>query len=136
LAWRARAALLKRLTMGAFGVFLGGRTSFAAINGAVPEPITMGVIAIAALAANLGVALLLYSYRRGDANMRSVWLCSRNDVIGNVAVVLAALGVFGTGSVWPDLFVAAIMAALALTASITVVRHSLRELGYETAAQA
>jgi hypothetical protein len=91
--WRARAALLKGLTMGAFGVFVGGRTSFAAINGAVPEP------------------------------------------IGNVAVVLAALGVFGTGSVWPDLFVAAIMAALALTASVTVVGHSLRELGYETAAQ-
>jgi Co/Zn/Cd efflux system component len=87
----------------------------------------MGAIAIAALAANAGVALLLYAYRSGDANMRSVWLCSRNDVIGNLAVLLAAVGVFGTGTLWPDLFVAVVMAGLALTASSAVVSHSLRE---------
>jgi Co/Zn/Cd efflux system component len=70
----------------------------------------MGAVGALALAANVGVALLLYRYRTGDANMRSVWICSRNDAIGNVAVMLAALGVFGTGSAWPDLIVATIMA--------------------------
>jgi Co/Zn/Cd efflux system component len=127
LLWRARAALVKGLTMGAFGVFVLARSTAAALTGTPPEPITMGAIAIAALAANAGVALLLYAYRSGDANMRSVWLCSRNDVIGNLAVLLAAVGVFGTGTLWPDLFVAVVMAGLALTASSAVVSHSLRE---------
>lgn len=83
---------------------------------------------LAALAANFGVALLLYRYRTGDANMRSVWICSRNDAIGNIAVMLAALGVFGTGSAWPDLIVATIMAALALTGGVQVLRQALSEL--------
>ena len=81
-----------------------------------------------ALAANVGVALLLYRYRTGDANMRSVWICSRNDAIGNVAVMMAALGVFGTGSAWPDLMVAAIMAGLALTGGVQVFRQASAEL--------
>jgi Co/Zn/Cd efflux system component len=88
----------------------------------------MGVVGFLALAANVGVAAMLYRFRGGDANMRSVWLCSRNDAIGNVAILVAALGVFGTGTAWPDLIVAAIMAGLGLTASITVVRQSLREM--------
>jgi Co/Zn/Cd efflux system component len=136
LAWRARAALVKGVTMGAFGVFVLARTGWAAVGGVAPEPITMGAIAAVALAANVGVAVMLYTYRSGDANMRSVWLCSRNDAIGNVAVMLAALGVFGTGSLWPDLVVATIMAALALTASASVIRHSLREIEYAHAASA
>ncbi|WP_395400851.1 hypothetical protein ACHMW6_24965 [Pseudoduganella sp. UC29_106] len=81
-----------------------------------------------ALLANGGVALLLYAYRQGDANMRSVWLCTRNDAIGNVAVMLAAVGVFGTGSGWPDLAVAAVMGLLGVTAGYTVVRHALAEI--------
>jgi Co/Zn/Cd efflux system component len=88
----------------------------------------MGTIGGLALAANVGVALLLYRYRTGDANMRSVWICSRNDAIGNVAVMLAALGVLGTDSAWPDLIVATIMAALALTGGIQVFRQAMTEL--------
>lgn len=128
LMWRARAALLKGLCMGAFGVFVLGRTVWALQSGEVPEAMTMGLIAVLALAANVGVALMLYAWRDGDANMRSVWLCSRNDAIGNVAVALAALGVFGTGTAWPDLLVAVVMAVLALTAAVAVVRQARAEL--------
>lgn len=90
----------------------------------------MGAVGTLALAANVGVAVLLYAYRNGDANMRSVWLCTRNDAIGNLAVMLAALGVFGTGSAWPDLAVATAMAALALTAGWSVMRQARRELAH------
>jgi Co/Zn/Cd efflux system component len=88
----------------------------------------MGVVGTLALAANVGVALLLFAWRDGDANMRSVWLCTRNDAIGNLAVLGAALGVFGTGTAWPDLGVAAVMALLALTASVSVIRQARQEL--------
>lgn len=88
----------------------------------------MGFIAVLALTANVGVALMLYAFRTGDANMRSVWLCSRNDAIGNVAVMLAALGVFGTGQAWPDLLVAAVMGTLGMTAAWAVVRQARSEL--------
>jgi Co/Zn/Cd efflux system component len=88
----------------------------------------MGAVGALALAANVGVALMLFRYRTGDANMRSVWICSRNDAIGNVAVMLAALGVFGTGSALPDLIVAAIMALLALTGGVQVLRQARGEL--------
>jgi len=98
------------------------------MNGKVPEPYTMGVIGLLALAVNVGVALMLYAYRDGDANMESVWLCSRNDAIGNVAVMLAALGVFGSGSAWPDLLVAVIMASLGLSAAVQVVQRSVSEI--------
>jgi Co/Zn/Cd efflux system component len=128
LRWRARAALLKGLTMGAFGVFVLGRAAWAAASSASPEPITMGAIGSLALLANVAVAGMLYAWREGDANMRSVWLCSRNDAIGNLAVMAAALGVFGTGSAWPDLAVATAMAALALSAARAVVSQARREL--------
>lgn len=127
-AWRARAALVKGLTMGAFGVVVLGRAAWSAAQGIVPEPVTMGAIGALALAANVSVALMLYAWRDGDANMRSVWLCSRNDAIGNLAVMAAALGVFGTGSAWPDLAVAAVMSLLALTAAHSVVRQARAEL--------
>lgn len=128
LAWRSRAAMVKGLSMAAFGLFVLAKTGWAAINGIPPEPITMGAIAVLALLANGSVALMLYAFRDGDANMRSVWLCSRNDAIGNVAVILAAAGVFGTGSGWPDLVVALIMASLALSSGVTVTRQASREL--------
>jgi Co/Zn/Cd efflux system component len=127
-AWRARAALAKAASMLLFGVLVLGRAAWAASSGAAPEPLTMGLVGLLALAANLGVAFLLYAYRQGDANMRSVWLCTRNDAIGNVAVLLAAVGVFGTGTRWPDLAVAAVMATLALSAGYSVVRQARREL--------
>src|SRR5262245_64579312 len=102
LRYRAMAALVKGLTMGAFGLWVIGTVVWHAIMGTVPEPITMGVIGVVALIANAVCAALLYAYREGDANMQSVWICSRNDVLGNFAVLLAALGVFGTAAGWPD----------------------------------
>jgi Co/Zn/Cd efflux system component len=129
LAWRARAAVLKGASMLGFGVFVAGRTLWSLTHGVPPEAITMGVVGGLALAVNVAVAVMLYAFREGDANMRSVWLCSRNDAIGNVAVMGAALGVFGTGTAWPDLAVAAVMAALAITGGWTVLRQARSELG-------
>ena len=128
LAWRARAALAKGLTMLAFGLWVAGAALHGFMTGAAPDPATMGVVGIVALAVNAGVALMLYRYRAGDANMRSVWICSRNDAIGNVAVMAAALGVLGTGHAWPDLLVAAIMAGLAIAGGWQVVRAAWQEL--------
>ena len=125
---RALAALLKGATMGLFGLWVVGTVIWHAITGSVPEPITMGVVGFVALAANAACFGLLYAHRTGDANMRSVWICSRNDVLGNLAVLLAALGVFGTGTGWPDVIVAAIMAALALQGAVLVMRHARQEL--------
>ena len=127
-ATRARAALFKAACMGAFGVFVLGKALWTLKSGAVPEPAVMGVVGFAALAVNAGVALMLYRFREGDANMRSVWICSRNDALGNVAVMLAALGVFGTGMAWPDLCVAAVMGSLALSGAWSVARHAREEL--------
>ncbi len=127
--WRSRTALFKGLTMGAYGMFVLGKAAWSVSAGIVPEPATMGLVGLLALAANGGVGMLLYAYRDGDANMRSVWLCTRNDMVGNAVVMLAAAGVFGTGSSWPDIGVAAIMGVLALKASVTVVAQSRRELG-------
>jgi Co/Zn/Cd efflux system component len=128
LAWRARAALLKSLFMLSFAGWVFVNAVLAFVKGTAPDAATMGAIGALALAANVGVALLLYRYRTGDANMRSVWICSRNDAIGNIAVMLAALGVFGTGSAWPDLIVASIMALLALTGGYQVFRQAMAEL--------
>jgi Co/Zn/Cd efflux system component len=127
-AWRSRAALFKGLTMAGYGVFVLGKAAWSFDQGSAPEPATMGAIGAAALAANLLVAAMLYAWREGDANLRSVWLCSRNDAIGNVAVLLAALGVFGTASAWPDLAVAAVMGLLALSAARAVVAQARGEL--------
>ena len=131
LAWRARAALVKGASMLAFGVFVAGRVAWGLWQGQPPEPLTMGAVGLLALAANLGVAALLYAYREGDANMRGVWLCTRNDALGNVAVMVAALGVFGTGSAWPDLAVAAVMATLAITGGWSIVQQARQELADE-----
>ena len=128
LRWRARAALVKGLSMGAFGIFVLAQATWAAAAATVPEPVTMGVIGALALVANVSVAVMLYAWREGDANMRSVWLCSRNDAISNLAVIAAALGVFGTGSGWPDLAVAAVMGVLALTAARSVIQQARAEL--------
>ena len=128
LAWRARAALAKGLTLIGLSAWVMITAVLAALGGAAPKPELMGIIGALALAANAGVAIMLYRFRTGDANMRSVWICSRNDAIGNVAVMLAALGVLGTGSAWPDLIVATIMAALALTGGVQVFGHAVGEL--------
>lgn len=131
LTWRAKAALLKAATMLAFGLWVVGYAIYGLIVGSSPEPQTMGAIGTLALLVNVAVALLLFRFRTGDANMRSVWICSRNDAIGNVAVLAAALGVFGTGQSWPDLLVAGLMAGLAIWGSAEVFAQARGELRYE-----
>lgn len=126
--WRGRAAMVKGITMTVFGLAVLARAVWVAQSGVAPEAVTMGAVGFLALVANVFVAWVLFRYRSGDSDMRSVWLCSRNDAIGNVAVMLAALGVFGTGTAWPDLIVAAIMGGLAVTAGISVIRHAQSDI--------
>ena len=128
LRYRASAALAKGATMGLFGLWVLGITAWHVWQGTLPEAGTMGVVGATALIANGASFALLSAYRSGDANMRSAWICTRNDVLGNLAVLLAAAGVFGTGSGWPDVVVATIMAALALQGSWAVLRQALFEL--------
>jgi Co/Zn/Cd efflux system component len=130
LQWRARASLLKAATMGLFGLWVAGTTVQHALAGTVPAAPVMGVVGTLALAANLAVAALLYRWREGDSNMRSVWICTRNDAIGNLAVLAAAVGVFSLGTGWPDYIVAAIMSGLALTGAVQVARQALAELAH------
>ena len=126
--WRSRAAYGKGLVMGVFGVLVLARALLGGLGGGVPHAQTMGAVGMLAFAANGAVAALLYAFRNGDANMRSVWLCTRNDMIGNLAVLLAALGVFGTQSGWPDIAVAAIMAVLGLASARDVMRRARLEM--------
>ncbi len=128
LQWRARAALAKGATLVLLGMFVLGTAAYAALNGATPEPQTMGIVGVTALVANVAVALLLYRFRTGDASMRSVWICSRNDAVGNIAVVAAAWGVFGTGTAWPDLVVAALLAALGISGGWQIIRQVRDEM--------
>jgi Co/Zn/Cd efflux system component len=128
LRYRALAALFKGATMGVFGLWVLGITAWHAWHGTLPNAATMGAVGVAALVANLASFALLWSHRGGDANMRSAWLCTRNDVLGNAAVLLAAAGVFGTGTGWPDVIVAAIMASLALQGAWVVLARSRHEL--------
>ena len=121
-------ALLKGAAMSMYGIAVLAYAAWRAWLGVAPEPITMGVVGTLALLVNLGVAALLYRFRNGDANMRSVWLCTRNDVIANLAVLAAAAGVLGTGTVWPDVAVAAILAILGLASGRIVMRHAQAEL--------
>ncbi|MDX5949224.1 cation transporter [Zymomonas mobilis subsp. pomaceae] len=125
---RARAALVKGLTMGLLGVWVIFITLWHIISGTLPEAQTMGVIGSIALVANIVSFLLLWRFRSGDANMHSAWICSRNDVIGNFAVLLAALGVFNVAKGWPDYGVAAVMAILALQGAWVSIRMALGEL--------
>lgn len=128
LSIRARASLFKSATMAVFGAWVVGSAVYRAIVGSSPEPMTMGVIALLALLVNVGVAALLYKFRNGDSNRQSIWLCSRNDAIGNIAVMLAAGGVLASGSRWPDLLVATVIAALNISAAVRVIRLARVEL--------
>lgn len=134
LRWRAGAALVKGTSMGLFGVWVIGNSVYHMLHPGVPSASIMGSIGFAALIANAVSALLLYRHREGDANMRSVWLCSRNDAVSNIAVIIAASGVWATNTGWPDLAVGAIMAALALSSSYQVIRQARGELATAAAA--
>lgn len=127
LKWRAAAAWIKGASMGLFGLWVLGTVIWQIAHGSVPHAPTMGVVGTLALLANLICLILLMAFRDGDANMRSVWICSRNDVIANVAVLLAAVGVFGTGTGWPDFIVAALMAVLALQGAATILKDATQE---------
>jgi len=127
-AWISRVALLKGLAMTLYGVAILAYAAWRAWLGVPPEALTMGLVGLLALAVNFGVAAMLYRFREGDANMRSVWLCTRNDVIANIAVLIAAAGVFGTGTVWPDVAVAALLAGLGLSSGRIVIRQARAEL--------
>lgn len=125
---RARASLIKAATMATFGIWVLGDALWGLMTNSVPEALTMGTVGALALVANVTVAVMLYAWREGDSNMRSVWLCSRNDALGNIAVMLAALGVFGTQSGLPDFIVAIIMASLALSAAYQIIKQARSEL--------
>ena len=126
--WLSRVALLKGVAMSVYGVAVLAYAAWRAWLGVPPEPLTMGIVGAMALAVNVSVALLLFRFREGDANMKSVWLCTRNDVIANLLVLVAAAGVFGTGTVWPDVGVAAILAFLGLSSGRIVIRQARAEL--------
>jgi Co/Zn/Cd efflux system component len=128
LVWRSRAALVKGTTLVFLALWVLGTIARHALTGTLPVATVMGAVGVLALLSNGGIAVVLYRFRGGDANMRSVWICSRNDVIGNVAVLFAAAGVFGSGTGWPDIIVATIMAGLGVTGGVQIVRQALTEL--------
>jgi len=133
LRYRAMAAFLKGATMGVFGLWVLGVTAWHVWHGTLPHAATMGAVGVAALVANAVSFGLLWANRGGDANMRSAWICTRNDVLDNLAVLIAALGVLGTGTGWPDVIVAAIMAGLALQGAWVVLNQSRAELSISPA---
>ncbi|HYH18207.1 MAG TPA: cation transporter [Azospirillum sp.] len=131
LEWRSWAAVVKGLSLGGMGLWVVASAVWNASAGVVPDAPTMGLIGLLALAANVSVAALLFAGRRGDANMRSVWLCSRNDALANIAVMVAGAGVWSTQTGWPDIVVAAGIAGLALTAAWSILRQAFGELRAE-----
>jgi len=126
--WRAGAAMIKGLAMGGFGIWVIATIVYNLSRGTLPDFAVMGVVGALALVANVVSAGLLFRYRQGDSNMRSVWLCSRNDAIANIAVIVAAGSVWGSGTGWPDLAVGVVIAGLALSSSIAVIRQARAEL--------
>ena len=136
LEWRSWAAVVKGVSLGGMGLWVLGTAVWNASAGVVPDAPVMGLVGLLALAANVSVAALLFAGRRGDANMRSVWLCSRNDAMGNVAVMMAGAGVWSTQTGWPDLLVATGIAGLALSAAWSILRQAGGELRAQHAAGA
>lgn len=128
LKWRAYSSIVKAVTFGILGLWILGQTIYHTFIVILPVAETMGWVSILALVANLVCAWILYSHREGDSNRQSVWICSRNDSIGNVAVLIAAGAVYFTDSKWPDLIVAAFMAIIAISGVRTIIRHARAEL--------
>ncbi len=130
--WKATAALVKGASMGAFGVWVVAVALWRAFDPATPDGVIMGGVSVLALIANLSAAALLFWHRGDDLNMRSVWLCSRNDAISNLAVLAAAGGVLATATAWPDLAVGAVIAGLQLSAAWSITREAIHELRTES----
>lgn len=128
---RATAALAKGVSLLLMGAWVAGSTLYQVFVLGVPQAAVMGSIGFLALAVNLASVVLLMRYKDGDANVRSVWLCSRNDAIGNVAVMAAAMGVWGTATAWPDLIVAGLMAALFLSSALQILGQGRKEYRYK-----
>lgn len=125
---KAKASLFKGVTLGMVGLWVAFETLHHSLQPELPEPIIMTLVSIVALAVNVGCAMLLYKYRDGDSNRESVWICSRNDAIGNIAVMIAAAGVFVSNTIWPDIIVAAILGGLAVTGAWRIIQSAKREL--------
>lgn len=125
---KAKASMFKGISLGLVGVWVALETFNHALQPELPKPFIMFVISIIALAVNVGCAVLLYKYRGGDSNRESVWICSRNDAIGNIAVMIAAAGVFASSTIWPDIIVAAILGWLAISGALRIVRSARKEL--------
>lgn len=125
---RCWAAIGKAASLSVMALWVLGVTVYHVLVVGVPRAEVMGAIGILALLANVGSVLVLMRYKDGDANVRSVWLCSRNDAIGNVAVMAAAVAVWLTQTRWPDLAVAALMAALFLYSSARILKQSVDEM--------
>src|SRR5262245_4114514 len=128
LRWRARAALLKGGVMGLFGLWVAVSTVHHAITATVPHADMMSAVGLLALAANLSVAGLLYRHRLADSQALSVWLCTRNDCAANLAVIVAGAGVWASGTAWPDIAVAAVIACLGVSSAVRVIRQARGEL--------
>ncbi len=125
---RAKASLFKGISLGLVGLWVAFETLHHALQPEMPKPLIMAAISVVALAVNVGCAVLLYKYRGGDSNRESVWICSRNDAIGNIAVMIAAAGVFASSTIWPDIIVAAILGWLAVSGSWRIIRLAKKEL--------
>lgn len=129
---RAMASLIKSGSLALIAITVLGMTALRFAEGVPPEAQTMSLVALLALGANVASVIILLKWRDGDSNVRSVWLCSRNDAIGNVAVMLAALAVWFTSTAWPDIIVAGLMAALFLSSAAQILRQGLREVRHES----
>jgi cation diffusion facilitator family transporter len=128
---KAKASLFKGVSLGLVGLWVAFETLHHALQPELPKPFIMAIISVVALAVNVGCAGLLYKYRGGDSNRESVWICSRNDAIGNIAVMIAAAGVFASNTIWPDIIVAAILGWLAVTGAWRIIKSAKKELKHE-----
>ena len=128
---KAKASMFKGISLGLVGLWVAFETLHHALRPELPEPLIMAVISVVALAVNVGCAVLLYKYRGGDSNRESVWICSRNDAIGNIAVMIAAAGVFASSTIWPDIIVATILGWLAISGSWRIIRLARKELNHK-----
>ncbi|NBX02594.1 MAG: cation transporter [Alphaproteobacteria bacterium] len=127
---KAKASLFKGISLGLVGLWVAFETLHHSLQPELPEPLLMVIISVVALAVNVGCAVLLYKYRGGDSNRESAWICSRNDAIGNIAVMIAATGVFASNTIWPDIIVAAILGWLSVTGAWRIIIAAKNEVNW------